>query len=84
MFYLLVLGAAGAAGAAGADGGALVLGVFGGGGLLSPGLHPDITPAARPNSTIRVSNLFIVGVTLTRNAKKTSVIFYLIFLPESY
>jgi hypothetical protein len=38
--------------------------------LLS--LQPVTVPITRPNSTIRVNNLFIVGVTLTNSEKRTS------------
>jgi hypothetical protein len=38
--------------------------------LLS--LQPVTAPITRPNSTIRVYNLFIVGVTLTNSEKRTS------------
>jgi hypothetical protein len=58
----LVLGAAGAAGAA------LVLVLL----ELSDPLQPASTPAVRPNSTIRVNSLFIVGVSFTKRSKRTS------------
>ncbi len=36
------------------------------------GVQPVRTQAASPNSAIRVRNLFIVGVTLSKNEKRTS------------
>jgi hypothetical protein len=51
------------------DGGALV----GAGVLVSLlSLQPVTTPITKPNSTIRVHSLFIVGVTLTNSEKRTS------------
>jgi len=38
-------------------------------------LQPVITPTVTPSSTIRVNNLFIVGVTFTKTTKRTSKIF---------
>jgi hypothetical protein len=60
MSYLLVLAAAG---------GALVLLL-----VVSLGLwlQPANTPTVRPNSAIRVSNLFIVALTLTKLPARTS------------
>lgn len=42
--------------------------------LLSGGLQPANIPT-KPASTIRVNNLFIVGVTFTKTAKRTRKIF---------
>src|SRR5215471_14284610 len=44
--------------------------------VLELSLQPANIPT-KPNSTIRVSNLFIVGVTFTKTAKRTSKIFQL-------
>jgi hypothetical protein len=74
MSYLLVLGMAGAAGAAGA---AFVSGAFPVV-VSDDGLQPVSTaPMTIPNSTIRVNILFIVGLTFTKSAKRTSTIFAL-------
>jgi len=62
--YLLVLGGVA---------GAFVSGVAAGG--FVPSLQPDNTTIVTPNSTIRVNNLFIVGVTFTKRRKRTSKIF---------
>ena len=35
-------------------------------------LQPVTTPNVKPSSTIRVYNLFIVGVTFTKRSKRTS------------
>jgi hypothetical protein len=40
--------------------------------LLLLSLQPVTTPITKPNSTIRVHSLFIVGVTLTNSEKRTS------------
>ena len=69
MSYLLVLGIEGAAGTAFVSAGFEV---------VSPELQPVSTaPMTIPNSTISANILFIVGVTLTKSAKRTSTIFAL-------
>jgi hypothetical protein len=65
--YLFVLGISGAAG------GAFVLGA---GVVSEDGLQPVTTvPTTIANNTIRVYNLFIVGLNIAKTAKRTSRIF---------
>jgi hypothetical protein len=50
---------------------------------LPPWLQPAKTPTVRPNSAIRVNNLFIVRLTLTINPSRTSKKFpYQITVPR--